>query len=362
MAVGFPVKANYATGDVLSAANMNDLSGTVNTLQSGSTAAGKNAIINGAFDIWQRGTANVTTLLVYTADRWQKGLATHFGISRTTVSDTTNLPTIQYAARMQRTNGSATTSVMDLGYSMESADSTKFIGQTVTLSFYARKGANYSGAAGASFNFALYTGTGTDQSIMTSYTGGVAQINSSATLTTSMARYTASVTIPTTATEVGLYFNYTPTGTAGANDYVDITGVQLELGSSASTFNRNAGTIQGELAACQRYYYRSSSAAGNPYSLFTQSFGANSTTQVYCSTRLPVTMRVAPTAVEYANLQVADGTNLTAVTTVAIDNNTTTQDIAASAFNVASGLTQYRPYAARGNNSSSAYLAYTAEL
>jgi hypothetical protein len=30
MAAGFPVKANYATGDVLSAANMNDLSGTVN--------------------------------------------------------------------------------------------------------------------------------------------------------------------------------------------------------------------------------------------------------------------------------------------------------------------------------------------
>jgi hypothetical protein len=30
MAAGFPVKANYATGDVLSAANMNDLSGTLN--------------------------------------------------------------------------------------------------------------------------------------------------------------------------------------------------------------------------------------------------------------------------------------------------------------------------------------------
>lgn len=30
MAAGFPVKANYNTGDVLSAANMNDLSGTLN--------------------------------------------------------------------------------------------------------------------------------------------------------------------------------------------------------------------------------------------------------------------------------------------------------------------------------------------
>jgi hypothetical protein len=258
-------------------------------------SAGKNAIINGAFDIWQRGTANVTTLLVYTADRWQKGLNTHFGISRTTVSDTTNLPTIQYAARMQRTNGSAVTSVMDLGYSMESADSTKFVGQTVNLSFYARKGANYSGAAGASFNFALYTGTGTDQSIMTSYTGGVAQINSSATLTTSMARYTASVTIPTTATEIGLYFNYTPTGTAGANDYVDITGVQLELGSSATTFSRNAGTIQGELAACQRYYYRQTGSGNTAtYNLGT----AYSTTKAFVNIIHPVSMRIVPTAIE----------------------------------------------------------------
>jgi hypothetical protein len=32
MAIGFPVKADYTTGDVLSAANMNDLSGTLNYL------------------------------------------------------------------------------------------------------------------------------------------------------------------------------------------------------------------------------------------------------------------------------------------------------------------------------------------
>lgn len=32
MAAGFPVKANYVTGDVLTAANMNDLSGTVNLI------------------------------------------------------------------------------------------------------------------------------------------------------------------------------------------------------------------------------------------------------------------------------------------------------------------------------------------
>ena len=71
---------------------------------------------------------------------------------------------------------------------------------------------------------------------------------------------------------------------------------------------------------------------------------------------------VVPTAADYANLQVADGSNLYAVTSIVLDANTSTQDIAAVGYNVSSGLTQYRPYAARGNNSSSAYLGFSAEL
>ena len=53
MAVGFPVKDDYVTGEVLTASDMNDLSGTLNTIQSVEYAAGKNKIINGDFGIWQ---------------------------------------------------------------------------------------------------------------------------------------------------------------------------------------------------------------------------------------------------------------------------------------------------------------------
>jgi hypothetical protein len=101
------------------------------------------------------------------------------------------------------------------------------------------------------------------------------------------------VSIDKSATELALFFAISPTGTAGAADYFEITGVQLELGSTATTFSRAGGTIQGELAACQRYCFAVTSGAtdrttsqGNYY---------NSTTFV-STVAYPVTMRTTPSA------------------------------------------------------------------
>jgi hypothetical protein len=220
-----------------------------------SSAAGKNFVINGGMDIWQRGTSKLDGANSYhTADRWLLSSAPAATFSRQTTNDTTNLPFIQYCMRLQRTAGSTNTNNMNIAQSFESINSVPLAGKTVTLSFYARKGANYS-ATNSDITAQLFTGTGTDQNAYTvGYTGSVAAISRTAVLTTTWQRFIYTATLAANTNEIGLIFVGTQTGTAGAADFYEITGIQLEQGSSATEFSRAGGDIQGELAKCQRYY------------------------------------------------------------------------------------------------------------
>ena len=256
-----------------------------------------NAIINGGMDIWQRGTTFTTTSgVAYTADRWASHTISAGGsvtTSRQTVSDTTNLPTIQYATKFQRVAANTNTGILSFFNTLESADSYRFAGQTATLSFYAKKGANYS-AASSILVSNVASGTGTDEPLR-AFTGIIDRTQNN-TLTTTWQRFTQTVSITATATEVGVQFYFTPVGTAGADDSVSITGVQLELGSVATTFKRSngsGGTIQGELAACQRYYWLCASGVDQSVC---NAFYYNSN-QVRGHITFPVQMRVAPSLV-----------------------------------------------------------------
>jgi hypothetical protein len=323
--------------------------------------AGKNAVINGGMDIWQRGTtsASITTAATYTTDRWASvsGASTAMTVSRQVTGDTTNLPNIQYCSRVQKTAGQTGTSVLYFAQSIESVNSIPFAGKTVTLSFYARKGANYSQATSIVSAY-LQTGTGTDQNILSGgLTGAVNAIAQDATLTTTWQRFSYTATLGATITQIGMFFAYTPVGTAGANDWFEITGVQLEVGSVATPFSRAGGTIQGELAACQRYYYRT-----NP---LTQAYAdivqgqAATTTDVRFILRMPTTMRTTPIAVEYATLRCSDYTNN--LTVSSINGSLATPDSVELQAAV-TGAIQFRPYILQGNNSTSAYVAVSAEL
>jgi hypothetical protein len=295
----FPSKVNYATGDILTATNMNDVGGAINLLDGAQYAGAKNRVLNSNFSVWQRGTsfngAFSTGTGTYTADRWLAyvgaGLST---VSRQATGDTTNLPFIQYCTRVARDSGQTTTNTVYFANGFESVNSIPLAGKTVVLSFYARAGANYSSASNALLANVI-TGTGTDQNVISGLTGGVNAISQTATLTTTWQRFTYSATLATTATQVAVRFDRTPVGTAGTNDYYEITGVQLEVANTASPYAPNTPTYQAELAACQRYLPAVLVGSGN------RIFGyAASTTSTYFGMTFPVTARVAPTGITAA--------------------------------------------------------------
>ena len=259
-------------------------------------AAGKNAVINGGMDIWQRGTSVALAAATaaangYNADRWDTstGASQAITISRQPTADTTNLPNIQYCLRYQRNSGQTGIGGLYLIQSIETANAIPFAGKTITFSFYARAGANYSNAGGT-LNAYVSSGTGTDQNGFTMTGSAGVGTGVIATLTTTWQRFSYTATVPITATELATNFLFTPVGTAGANDYYEVTGVQLELGSVATTFSRAGGTLQGELAACKRYLPSVLVGSGNSLTGYA-SASANS----YVCAQFDVQARVAPT-------------------------------------------------------------------
>jgi hypothetical protein len=317
-----------------------------------------NPFINAAMQVWQRGTSfTFNNSNSYTADRWYCSSAnTAATVTRQTTSDTTNLPFIQYCARFARNSGTTNTGTITVTQSAETVNTIPFAGKTVTMSFYARAGANFSAASSALYVY-LVTGTGTDQNQGSGgYTGQATPLSGSATLTTTWQRFTYTGTIATNVTEMSPNIGYTPVGTAGANDYFEFTGFQVDVGSVALPFRTYSATIQGELAACQRYYFRNNSGSTN-YSWFAWGIGQGGTDALW-SIQNPVTMRTTPTVVEFSNLGFAQVGAITAITTLVHSNSSPSASfLQSNGSNTAN--TFYRLMA---NNSASAYVGIGAEL
>ena len=319
-------------------------------------STGRNFALNTDFTIFQRGTSVTPTASggAYTADRWYvtRGSNTSVTVSQQTAGNLSVTPNqaFRYFGRVQRTAASTTTSDVAFGQMFETSQVTLLAGQTVTLSGFIRKGANFSATSDA-LVMSIIEGTGTDQKQMDGgYTGQNTLVSGTKTLTTSWQRFSVTGTIATTSTEITIKFSYTPTGTAGAADYFDIVGVQLELGSVATSWNLAMNTLQGELAACQRYYWRSTqnSSSGQIYA---NGF-AISTTAVSASFCLPVQMRVVPTSIGYANITVTDevtpltpsamvANSRTGVNILQLQATVTGSVLYRSYFIIASGLNSY---------------------
>jgi hypothetical protein len=267
----------------------------------------RNYVINGDMRVAQRGTSAalpVNNSSTYTTlDRFCSYCLT--GQTGTSSQVASGLTGFQYALRLQRTASNTSTANIQTGQALETINSIPLAGQSVTFSFYAKAGANFSGS-GVFIQFA--TGTGTDQSFsnMTGslWTGQSNLINfTTQAITTTWTRYTFTVSVASTATQIGFQLGYTPSGTAGASDFVDITGVQIEVGSVATPFERRQ--YGQELALCQRYFCKSYNidvAPGTVTSVGIVSAYAptTQTNRPIIPIFFPVTMRTTPTVTAYS--------------------------------------------------------------
>lgn len=295
-----------------------------------------NAQINGAMDVWQRGTS-FSGAGVYTADRW------YSGVGNTTYSqESTIVPTgFQYSLKMTTTTTATTPTIWS---AMETKDAIRFAGQTVTLSYY----------AASSDSVAAYLRLDYSTAVDTAIGGSWTSISISTSATTAtMSRVQTTFAVPSTAKSLRLIIGANAALSNGGT--FCITGVQLELGSIATTFKRaGGGTIQQELAACQRYYYQTN-PIGNAYGRLGLA-RASSTTNMEFPVPLPVAMRIVPTTVTISNLTTTTANTITAV---AFNQATTTcGSVDLTTSSVVSGSV----YAVMGNNSTSAYIAFSAEL
>jgi hypothetical protein len=368
----FPSKVDYATGDILTATNMNEIGGELNLLESAQYAAGKNKINNGDFGINQRNFTSITVNNTFGFDRWLFSIG---GDGTATWTPQVFTPGAAPVSGYEGANYSRivtagqTSAAVNTDLRQRTEDVRTLAGQTVTYSFFAK--AN-TGTPKIALEISQNFGSGGSPSASVStYAGQV-------TIGTSWARYSITFAVPSIS---GKTIGTEPTSFLGTNLYVsagsnfnartgslgiqnntfEIWGIQLEAASTASNFQTSTGTKQGELALCQRYYFRQSASASNTYAVY--GFGsATATTTMDAPIKFAQTMRTAPTAIEYSNLGVsADNATIISVSSAAFVSGENGTDNAMVRF-AATGLTQYRPYGVYSNNSASAYLGFSAEL
>jgi hypothetical protein len=235
-----------ATGDALATA----ASAVEARAAIGAAAVGRNRLLNGSMRLDSRnGGGEVTDVNGYTLDRWYCGRAG--GAAGLSVLQNLNVPAgFARSLQLRRATGNALTARIDAIQTMEVADTLDLSGKTVTLSFWARAGANYSGGA---LTAAVGAGTGAADAHYYNFTGATSPVLSLVTLTTAWQQFNLTGTIPSGTSQVAVVFNWTPAAAAaGADDAVYITGVQLEDGGNVTAFEHTPLAVLA--GACRRYF------------------------------------------------------------------------------------------------------------
>lgn len=361
MPIDFP--ANPTNGQYHAGYIWNDASGVWDSAYAPRAAtipiSSPNVIINGAFDIWQRGTTfNNIAANTYFADRFATGpkdAGITLNVSQQSFTPG-SAPVAGYEGQFfARLSNSSFTSGNSYYFGQKIEDVRTFAGQTVTLSYWAKVG----------------SGTLTPTRVFLNQqfgSGGSAEVDNigvaTPSYTTSWQRFSQTVSIPSIAgktigagSSLWVLWQITP----NANVTLDIWGVQVEAGAAATEFRRNAPSIQAELAACQRYYVRIGGTSGYA---FWGSGNQESTINSRIIVPLPVRLRTSPTSVVIAganNLYIG-GSNLTITAGAPAAVYYISEVVAALDISNSSGGSAGRSVTAASPPGAGNYLEFNAEL
>jgi hypothetical protein len=318
------------------------MTGNLNTPSiNGGGIAGFNNIINGGFDFWQRGTSFSLTASTFTADRFYLASTSSSSASRSTDVPANNYSKYSLSATSdQWANGVFT--LIENGANLVN-------GRTYTFSAWVK------GPSGKTANISIgWHG----ESASYTFTGNWQYISRTTTFSESFRS--------TNGGGDTLYLHFVRNVLGGASQLVSgntvlITQCKMEEGTQATPFVRHGITIPGELAACQRYYWRDSSAnSSTAYKYFANVVDdVTGTGSVLGTYFFPVTMRTSPSFNATGSFMVYRG-GISAATSVGSDGSSTnTMGI------VAGGLTSRSIGFGgnlRANNNNTCYLEFNAEL
>jgi len=340
----------------------------------------KNRIINGAMVIAQRGTGSTsvqTSTDYVSCDRWLSDASQN---SKYTIQQSSDAPT-GFNFSMLATSSSAYSVTASDGFRLQqriegfnTADLAfgSASAKTVTLSFWVKS--TLTGTFGGSlcnsafnrtypFTYTISSASTWEQKTITiaGDTSGtwIGATNGIGIIVYFSLGAGSNFTGTNNAWNSGFYLGGSTSvvGTSGAT--FQISGVQLEKGSTATSFDyRPYGT---ELQLCQRYYYRAYPASGNSWAA--TGFCNNTTVATY---RLmsKVTMRVAPSALEQSgtatDYAVQSSVGATTCSSVPVLDNSS-PDALGFRFTVALGLVAGGGALSRAA-SADGYLGWSAEL
>ena len=371
MAVGLPLKTTYANGDVYSASDVNDTNGTINANVNPFTA-GKNRILNGGFAVAQRGTSFTSTGSAnnddsYTLDRWYILSDTNDVIDVTRATDAPTNGLYSIGLDVETVNKK-----FGIAQIIEQQNSIGLIGNTVTLSFKAKVSSTtkldnvkaaivaWSGTADTvtSDIISAWGAEGTNPTLIANATYENTPANLG--VTTSWASYSITAAVDTASTKNVIVFIWSDVTDTTLGDFLYVTDVQLEQGSTATPFQIATGNSQGELAACQKYYLRINSEAA--YGLLQPSGYIEGSTTALGMNTLPVQMRKAPTSLDYSSVQIFDETSgLFSPSAATLSSFLTNSNNVFVIYTITGGTTGRFAYV-RTNNNTAGYLAFSAEL